>query len=218
MSSKCHNSVAIVAALLATACGGHQAARTAPADPFAQIPANPIAMASLTGANVLLLTVGTVVVGDTARPLVELEGRRTALLAAANAQLDTALRRDAREVTWMGLEEQRRAARRNPTLGVDPDRLGTAYLFDPSVDRVPDPLWAGVRTLAAVTDARFALVPAAVRIAGTPDSLVATYVVVIADTRTGTVLGRTRAVGRAQRTPEAALAAAAAALVASPIH
>ncbi len=217
MSQKCRASVIIVLAGLITACGGAPSSRPAPVDPFSQIPGNPIALAPLTGANVLLLTVGTVVVGDTARPLVELEGRRTALLAAANAQLDSALRRDAREVRWMGLEEQRRAARRNPTLGVDPDRLATAYLFDPAVDRVPDPLWAGVRILAAVTEARFALVPAAVRLTGAPDSLTAAYVVAIVDTRTGVVLGRTRAQGRTQRTSDLALASAAAALIASPI-
>jgi hypothetical protein len=164
------------------------------------------------------LTVGGLFVGDSGSGLPDLEPRRTALLDAANAALDTALRRDGRDVHWMGLEEQRGAVRRNPTLGLEPERFATAYLFEPGVDRIPDPLWAQVRTLAAITGARFAVVPAAARLAGRPGSVSAAYVLVVADARTGRVLWRGRAQGRPAATAEAALAVAAGTVIATPLH
>jgi hypothetical protein len=118
----------------------------------------------------------------------------------------------------MGLEEQRRAARRNPTLGLEPDQFATEYLLGATVDRVPDPLWGQIRELAAITGARFAVAPAAVRIAGAAGTFAASYVVVVADVRTGTVMFRSRAAGPPEPTPEAALAAAAATVIATPLH
>lgn len=155
--------------------------------------------------------------GDSARPLPDLEARRAALIELANAALDTAVRRDGREVTWAGLEEQRRAARRNPTLGLDPDRLATAFLVG-GMDRIPDPQWAQVRSLAAITGARFAVVPAAARITGAPGSLTASFIMVLIDVRTGGVMFRARATGRAMATIEAALASAAGTVIASHFH
>jgi hypothetical protein len=177
-----------------------------------------MSVAPLAGTNVLVLTVGGLMVGDSAQPLPELDARRTALVDAANAALDSALRRDGREVTWLGLEEQRRAARRNPTLGIEPDHFATQYLFDPRVDRIPDPLWSQIRSLAAVSSARYVMVPAGVKIAGAPGALSAAYVMVLADARSGGVLARVRAQGRPAATPEAALALAAGTLLASPLH
>lgn len=159
------------------------------------------------------MAVGGIVVGDSSDRLAEIDARRLALIEVANAVLDTALRRDAREVSWMGLPEQRRAARRSPTLGVDPDRLPTGYLAGPRVQRVPEPLWSGIRTLVAMTGARMAIVPAVVRITGHPGALTAEYVLVVVDARIGEVLWRGRVVGVARSTAEAALARAAGAAV-----
>lgn len=172
----------------------------------------------LAGTNVLVLTVGGLVVGDSGRPLPEVDLRRTALIDAANAALDTALRRDGREVTWLGLDEQRRVARRNPTLGIQPEHFATQYLFDPRIDRIPDPLWSQVRTLAAVSSARYLMVPAGVKISGAPGALSAAYVMVLADARSGAVLARVRAQGGPAPTAEGALALAAGTLLASPLH
>ncbi|HEY2804268.1 MAG TPA: hypothetical protein VGI92_00260 [Gemmatimonadales bacterium] len=166
----------------------------------------------------LLLTTGGVVAGDATQPLPDLDARRSELLAEANAAIDTAVRRDGREVTWIGVEEQRRAARRNPTLSLEPDHFATEYLFDPKVDRIPDPLWGQLRTLAAVTSARYVVAPAAVKIFGTTGSLTAAYIVVLADARSGSVLARLRAQGHAAPTAEAALALAAGTLIATPLH
>ena len=218
MSRRCRIAVTMVIGLAATACGGRPTRAVAPVDPFAQIEVSPVAVAQLAGTNVLLLTVGTLVIGDSVHGLPEIDVRRTALMAAANAALDTALRRDGREVTWLGLDDQRRAARRNPTLGIDPDRFATQYLFDPRVTQIPDPLWAQVRAMAAVSSARYVFVPAAVQIRGEPGALTAAFVMVLADARSGRVMIRTRAQGRPASTPEAALALAAGTVVASAIR
>lgn len=177
-----------------------------------------MSVAPLAGTTVLLLTVGGLVIGDSAQPLPEVDLRRTALLEAANAVLDTALRRDGPEVTWLGLAEQRRVARRNPTLGIEPEHFATRYLFDPRIERIPDPLWGQVRTLAAVSSARYVMVPAGVKISGTPGALSASYVVVLADARSGNVISRVRAQGRPAATAEAALNLAAGTIIASPLH
>ncbi len=204
--------------MMLAGCGGHHVDQTKPVDPFAQIAVGSVPLASLAGTDVLLLAAGGVVAGDAEQPLPELDARRSQLLDEANAALDTALRRDGREVTWIGLEEQRRAARRNPTLNLEPDHFATSYLFDPRVDRIPDPLWGQMRTLAAVTNARYAVVPAGVKIAGTPGALTASIIVVVADARSGGVLMRMRATGQPAATAEAALSSAAGAIIASPLR
>ena len=220
MSCNCRYSVMIVACLVAAGCGGRHRSSTSPNDPFTRIPVSQLPVASASGSNVLLLAVGGLVLGDTT-PLPELEGRRSALLATANAVLDSVLRESVREVAWQGLDEQRGAARRNPTLGLAPDRFATAYVIGSAVAKIPDPLWGQVRTLAAITSARFAVIPAGARLTranGADGGYRAEYVLVTADTRSGAVLWRGRAVGRAAATPEAALASAAATVIASPLQ
>jgi hypothetical protein len=202
----------------ASACGGHHSRTAVPVDPFAQIAVIPISVGELAGTNVLILTAGALVAGDSAHPLTDLEVRRSALLAFANAALDSALRRDGREVNWLGLEEQRRAVRRNPTLGIEPDRFATQFLFDSRVEQIPDPLWSQVRWLAAVSNARYVFVPAAVKIGGATGALTASYIMVLADARTGRVMVRTRAQGGVAPTAEQALTLAAGTVIASPVH
>lgn len=215
VSRKYHYSVvALVLAL--SACGGPKP--TVPESPFTQVPPSPLPLGALSGAKVLLLTAGGIVAGDSAQPLPALEARRSALLTASYAALDTALRRDAREVDWMGLDEQERAARRNPTLNIQPARFNTTALFPVQVERVPDPLWGQIRTIAAVTGARYIVAPAGVRFLGTPAALSATYVLVMADARTGAVVWRGRLDGAPQATAEAALASAAGTAVANPLR
>jgi len=215
MSFKYRNSILTVAVLTASGCGGQRPAAVVPRDPIGSVGVSPLPVGSLAGSNALLLTIGGLVVGDS---VAALEARHTELLDAANAALDTALRRDAREVTWQGLPEQRRAMRRSPTLNVDPDRLPTEYLIGTRVETVPDPLWSEVRTLSAMMGARYAIVPAAVRIAGAAGAYRASYVLVAVDARTGQVVWRGRTDGAAAASPEAALARAAGAVVLSPLR
>jgi len=188
---------------------------TAPLDPISAVAVSPLPIGSLGGAKALVLVVGGVVFGDSA---LALETQRTAILEQADAALDTALRRDAHDVRWEGLPEQRDVTRRNPALDIDPDRLPTAYLVSMRIDQVPDPLWSDIRTLAAMTDARYAIVPAAVRIAGAPGAFRASYVLVAVDARTGAVVWRGRSDGASAATPAAALALAASAAVPNPLQ
>lgn len=206
----------IVTAAFALGCGGGRSGRSTPEDPFSTVQVAPLPTGSLAGSPTLLLAVGGLIVGDSASRLPDLEPRRTALLEAAYAALDSALRRDAREVQWMGLEEQRRVARRSPTLNLSPDRLPTAYLVRRGEQGIPDPLWAELRTLAALAGARLAVAPAAAKLAGTPGAYVASYLLVVVDTRVGQVIWRGRAVGVSAATPEAALRSAAGTVVALP--
>lgn len=193
------------------ACGPRTAADTRPEDPFAAIPVMPLPVGSLAGSSALLLVTGTVVFGDSVGDVAD---RRAALLESANAALDTALRTGAREVTWHGLPEQRRVARRNPTMSIDPDRLPTSYLIS-AAEQVPEPLWTQIRTMAALTGARFAVVPAAVRIAGTPGALRAEYALIAVDARTGRIVWKGRSESGAALTAELALSRAAHAAVPS---
>lgn len=218
MSLRCRNAVAIAVLVLAAACQKQPPAATTPTDPFTAIEVGRLSLTALSGSNVLLLTAGGLVVGDSGNPLLSLEPRRNELLQVANSVLDTALRRDGREVTWMGLEEQRRIARRNPTLGIDPDRLSTVELFSAQAERVPDPLFGRLRTLAAMAGARYALAPAAVKIGGTPEAMTASIVIVLVDARGGGVLFRARASGGPAPTAEQALARAAGVVIASPLQ
>src|SRR5437867_408309 len=151
MSRYCHDAVVIVLVSAIVGCHGHRPDRTHPADPFAATGVAPLPVGSMAGTSVLLLEVGAVVIGDSTGVPSDLEARRSALVEVAYSALDTALRRDAREVTWVGLDEQRRAVRRNPTLGLEPERFPTHYMVGGDVDRVPDPLWGQLRTLGAIT-------------------------------------------------------------------
>jgi hypothetical protein len=199
---------------LGVACGGARSSQPTPDDPFATNPPSALSVAPLSGQNALLLTVGALVLGDSLRPLVELEPRRAELLALANAALDSALRRDAREVTWYAPAEQRRAARGAPTLNLQPDNFHAPYLADRRAAAIADPLRAQLRGMAALTGSRIAVVPAALRLHGPPDALTATFIMVAVDTRLGSVVWRGRVSGTPQADAARAIASAAALVIA----
>ena len=156
--------------------------------------------------------------GDSAALDPALVDRRFGLLAVAGAVLDSAVRRNARGVKWVGLAEQRRALRMAPALGIEPDRLETAYLIGSRVESLTDPLWSQLRTLEGMTGARIAVAPAGVKIERRGSSFVATYVLVMADSRTGRLQWRGRTDCAPAGTPEAALKSAADAAVTGTAH
>jgi len=209
MSRQYRNSIMMIASLCAAACTGRSARSTAPEDPFQAIGAAPLPIEALAGGSALLLPVGTLVLGDSAALVPELVSRRFGLLAEAGAALDTALRQTATAVRWLGLAEQRRALRMAPALGIEPDRMETCYLLGSRVEVLTDPLWSQLRTLEGMTGARMAVAPAGVRIDRRGGSYVATYVLVMADSRTGKLQWRGRTDGAPAATPEAALRSAA---------
>lgn len=205
----CNRKTAITLLVLlgASACGPRSPDNARPEDPIAAVAIMPLPVGSLAGSSALLLATGALVFGDSVGDVAD---RRVALMGVANAALDTALRVGAREVTWQGLAEQRRVMRRNPAMNVDPDRLPTSYLIN-AAEQVPEPLWSEIRTLAALTGARFAVVPAVARISGTTGAFVGTFVLVAVDARTGRIVWRGRSESAASPTAELALSRAAAA-------
>ncbi|MGA2382162.1 MAG: hypothetical protein ABSG61_01900 [Gemmatimonadales bacterium] len=192
------------------ACTGRSARPTTPEDPFQAIGAAPLPIEALAGGSALLLPVGTLVLGDSAALVPELVSRRFGLLAEAEAVLDTALKHNAPAVRWLGVVEQQRALRMAPALGIEPDRLETGYLLGSRVESLTDPLWSQLRTMEGMTGARMAVAPAGVKIDRRGGSYVATYVLVMADCRTGKLQWRGRSDGAPAATPDAALRSAAA--------
>ena len=215
MSHKFRYAVALVTLLSVVGCGRSQRSAT-PEDPFQAIGIAPLPVEALAGGSVLILPIGALVLSDSAAVNPDLVARRYGLAAVAGADLDSALRRGAPGVKWLGLAEQRHALRMAPALGIDPARLETDYLLNPRVESMVDPLWAQLRTLTALMDTRTAVAPAGVRIDRRSGSYVAEYVLVLVDARSGKVLGRARTMGALAATPEAALSSAAAATVPPP--
>lgn len=166
-----------------------------PPDPWANIPEAPISLSSLSGQKLLVLQVGAIIAPDSMPPAI--------LRQAALELLDTALAHANTGADFVGLAEQRRATRRNPTVAVNPERLPTETLLDPSVERVPPGLVISMRALAAMTGSRHALAPAALRIVTTPGVVTATWVIVLADSRTGNIMARLRATGMGATMEEA---------------
>jgi len=212
MSYKYRYGVMLVAVALAAGCGRAQRPTT-PEDPFKAIGIAPLPVEALAGSSVLVLPVGAMVLSDSAALDADLVARRFALAAEAGAALDSAFRRGAPTVKWLGLAEQRRAMRMAPALGVDPARLETDYLLSPRVESMVDPLWAQLRALTALMDSRTAVAPAGVRLDRRAGGYAAEFVLVLVDSRSGRVLGRGRMPGPLAATPEAALSSAAAATV-----
>ena len=124
MSHKYRYAIAIVPLLIAASCG-RSPRPTAPEDPFQAIGIAPLPVEALAGSSVLLLPVGAMLLNDSAALDAGLVARRFALAAEAGSSLDSALRRGAPGVTWLGLAEQRRALRMAPAMGIDPARLET---------------------------------------------------------------------------------------------
>jgi hypothetical protein len=123
-----------------------------------------------------------------------------AALALADSIFGSLLKMRAPEVTWVLPEDLRRQARRSPTFAANPDQMGTALLRGERVVDVPDPLRAELRTLVAIADARYALVPAQLVFRRKPGSAdlrmgTAELTVVIVDARLGRVGFRTIARG-----------------------
>lgn len=84
---------------------------------------------------------------------------RGELLDRFAAELDFALdEAEDRGPKWVGPRELRRMSRRNPMLGMDPDRLAVGALPAAGED-IPASLHGQLRNLAAAAGARFALLP-----------------------------------------------------------
>lgn len=198
----------ILRVLLATvACAACASSGSDPAPEAPRpAPAPALSVAPLAGQKIPVLPV-TYLVADP--PVDEgLPVDRAARLQWADSLLGEALVARGPEVDWVLPPELRRVAARAPNLVTDPDRMGHSILRAEKLERTPDPLRAYLRALAAVTNARVVMAPAAVRFE--PDAATggvrADVVLVLVDTRNGAVVWRSHPSATAA-TPAAAFAA-----------
>ncbi len=183
----------------AAACGGKTASSQTPT----LAPTAPLPTAGIASARVPVLPLTLIAAEDSLGWQSKLADRPAAL-AAADSVLGTLLKTRSPEVNWVLPDELRREARRSPTFATNPDQMGTALLRAEKLDMVPDPLRAELRTLVALADARYALVPAALvyrRMGpkGLPDGrgqmATAELTIVLVDARLGRIGWRTVARG-----------------------
>ncbi len=150
---------------------------------------------------------------DTAGWSVPLDG------AGLRAQLDSAIAREFRDrgmgARWAFAGDVVRSARRNPTLRADPTALGAgrwrSQLPKPG-DALPPLVADNLRTVSALGDTRYALIPVELRGAGAD----AVLRLVIADTRLRTVVWTADLLADGSPDAAAALAARVADLVVDP--
>ena len=203
-----HKSLSLLILAAAVGCGGNRApARPAP-DPYINLP---MVTPALAGQKVAVLPL-TLAVPDDQLATDTLLGVRAKVLAWSDSLLNEALTSRAPEVTWVGPVELRREARRSAGLAGDPDHYAHAMLRDPLLRVVPDPLRSQVRTLVALTDARYALAPAIITFARDTAGVKVAFTVVLIDARTGVVGWRSVATAAAP-TPAQAFRAAMAHLL-----
>lgn len=184
-------SLLVLAAVVGCGGGGSQTPEPPKPSPLLNIPmATPV----LAGQRVAVLPL-TLAVPDLALANDTLLGSRARLLPWADSLINEALTGRAPEVTWVGPAELRRAARRAVGFATDPDHMGHAILRDPLFKVVPDPLRSQIRTLVALVDARYALVPASLVFLKEPAGIKAELNLVIVDARTGAPGWRSVAAG-----------------------
>jgi hypothetical protein len=189
-----------VVAAAGLSCGGGakpSPEQAAPKPP----PTIPLPTAGLAGQHVALYPLTLVAAEEALRWDTLVTNRRTTLPRADSVILSLMTGR-APEVNWITPDQLRRAARRAVGIATDPDQMGGSVLRDEKLDLVPSPLNVQLRTLNALVDSRFAVIPAALiykHRAKTPDAplLVTTaeLMIVMVDVRQNRIAWRTTARG-----------------------
>lgn len=175
------------------ACGGKKTA-----NPPTPAPTAPLPTAGLAGQKVSVLPLTLAAAEDTLHWEALIADRRPTL-DKCDSIIGSLLTGRSPEVTWVGPAELRRAARRAAGIAAEPDQMGTSFLRADDLIDVPDPLRYQLRTLAGLSGARFALVPAGLVYRHAPGSppgvATAELSIVLIDTRVGRVQWRTTARG-----------------------
>lgn len=194
--------VAMVLVIMAAAAVPLLRAQSAPKTPK-PLPAPALLLAPLAGQAIPVLP-ATYVITDGVTP--GIPAGRAAQLAWVDSVIGEALQARGPEAKWMLPDALRRVARRAPGMVTDPDQMGQATMRFEGFRKVPDPLFGNIRSLIALTDSRFVMIPAAFRISQTADGVKVEATFVLADARTGTIPWRSSPIGIAP-TAGAALAA-----------
>lgn len=200
-----HKSLSLLVLATVVGCGGGGTQTPEPPKPSPLLNI-PMATPVLAGQRVAVLPL-TLAVPDLALSRDTLLGSRARVLPWADSLIGEALLGRAPEVTWVVPAELRRAARRAVGFATDPDHMGHAILRDPLFKVVPDPLRSQIRTLVALVDARYALVPASLVFLQEPAGVKAELNLVLVDARTGTPGWRSIAAGSGADATEALRAA-----------
>ncbi len=189
------------------ACGGH-AAQTGAAPKKAPVyPAVALGTYPLAGEAVSVVPLTMMFFEAPAEAPPEL-AERIRSLEWADSIIGRALEDRGPEVKWVLPPALRKMAIRSPGVASDPDRMGQAIMREHELKITPDPLRSSLRSMAAISGGRHALIPAALIFFSVPDSgLRAELSMVMTDTRTGGVVYRTVAAGTGS-TPARALSAA----------
>ncbi|HEY4319829.1 MAG TPA: hypothetical protein VGM77_01520 [Gemmatimonadales bacterium] len=172
------------------------------------LPAPALMLAPIVGQPIPILPIAYVV-ADTGIPM---PATRLAQLAWADSIIDDALEARGPEANWLVPADLRKVARRAPGMVTDPDHMSQAVMRFTSLKKVPDPLLANMRALVAMTNSRFVMIPAALRMSGRPGAVHIELMLVLADARSGAIAWRSSPVAEAA-TPAAAIAAAVAAIL-----
>lgn len=205
--------LAVVAALLLSgaACAGPRASAQQPAAP-APLAARPLAI--FAGRPILVAPARFIRSGDSLGWAARVGDERE-YLAQFDAELRTAIQQREAAPQWVFAEALARAAARNSTYAPDPSSLALARLRPPirrAVEQFAEPLASQLRTLIALFDARYVLLPVEIRFepagAGTGRAVV---FLVLADAR----LSRPVWMGEVASPPAAAFSPALAATLAA---
>jgi hypothetical protein len=170
--------VALGLTLAVTSCGGARPERAPPTPTTSPAPV-------MAGQTVMFFPVqyGNVPVAQATLQHFPIEQEKL------DAELAYWLPQQAGNVRWLLPAAIQRAISRSPTLGVDIKNLAVGSFQRAQVKRIGDPLYGDLRKLAAVLDARFAVIPVAAEKIGTTEAdarvQVATAVI---DALNGTVL------------------------------
>ena len=177
-------------------------AQQAPKPPKPQ-PAPALMLAPLAGAPIAVLPV-TYLVADSG--IAGLPATRAGRVAWADSVLEEAFLSRGPEAKWIWPAELRRIARRAPGMVADPDQMGQSVMRSPNLKKVFDPLLANLRSLVAMTNGRFVMIPAEIRFTNGAGGVTAEMTLVLADARSGSVAWRSVPIATAT-TASAALAA-----------
>jgi len=176
--------VLLLIGALGAGCG-----RSSSQGPVPTTKPDPLPVRALGGANIPVFPLVTLVVEPGTGWDAELADR-SAALRRVDSIVRKVVQEHAPEITWIGQDAVRRAAKLAPGMLTDPDRLATRQLKLHAPSTIPEPLRAQLRQLAGVAaGGRYAFVPAEltfVRDSASRRSY-ADFSIVLADVRLGAI-------------------------------